>query len=258
MKKNILLLLFFALLLSGCGKVSKDVFLSYDPEYKYSYSNINNLALYESGLQKIRNGRTRDALEDFHKITDKDPYSHYAAEAKAMIIFVNYLIGEVPEVRVAIDKFRIYYPNSPYTPWVDYIEGVSAYNEVIDVRRDQQVALVSTRIFKNLAAKYPDSLYAGDINLRIEFLHNQLAAKHLNIARYYEKRKDYVAAIKRYQDVIYGYGNTIYVAEALHRLSSTLLRIGIKDEAQKVAAVLGRNYPSSYWYRETKKLFEKK
>ncbi len=256
MKKNILLLFLF-LLLSSCGQVSKDVFLSYDSEYKYSYSNINNLALYESGLQKIRDGRTHDALEDFHKITDKDPYSHYAAEAQAMIIFVNYLIGEVPDVRVGIDKFRIYYPNSPYTPWVDYMEGLSAYDEVIDVRRDQQVALASIHIFKNLASKYPNAIYAEDIGLRIEFLHNQLAAKHLNIARYYEKRKDYVAAIKRYQDVIYNYGNTIYVAEALHRLSSTLLRVGIKDEAQKIAAVLGRNYPSSYWYKETKKLFEK-
>ncbi len=257
MKKNILLLLILSLLLSSCGKVSKEVLLSYDSEYKYSYSNINNLALYESGLQKIRDGRVRDSLEDFHKITDKDPYSHYAAEAQAMIIFANYLIEEVPEVRVAIDKFRIYYPNSPYTPWVDYIEGISAYDEVIDVRRDQQVAMISSHIFKNLASKYPNEVYTEDIILRLEFLHNQLAAKHLNIARYYEKRKDYVAAIRRYQDVIYDYGNTIYVAEALHRLSSTLLRVGIKDEAQKVAAVLGRNYPKSYWYRETKKLFEK-
>ena len=76
----------------------------------------------------------------------------------------------------------------------------------------------------------------------------------MQIGRYYLKRDDTLAAINRFRSVVENYQTTSHVPEALHRLVEAYLKLGIKPEAQKYAAVLGANYPNSLWYRDSYKL----
>ena len=84
-----------------------------------------------------------------------------------------------------------------------------------------------------------------------------MASKEMYIGRYYMKKEKWIAAINRFQFVVKHYDTTIYIEEALHRLVEVYYKIGLVEEAQKVASVLGYNYASGEWYKNSYRVFNK-
>jgi outer membrane protein assembly factor BamD len=123
------------------------------------------------------------------------------------------------------------------------------------VRRDQKMTEMALDYLQQVADRFPESRYAKDAKLKIDLTLDHLAGKEMEIGRYYLGRKQYQAAINRFQKVSEGYQTTTHVPEALHRLTECYLSLGITDEARKTAAVLGHNYPNSSWYKDTYRLF---
>ena len=96
-----------------------------------------------------------------------------------------------------------------------------------------------------------------DAKFKLLLIDNLLASKELYIGKYYLDKKKWIPAINRFKNVINDYDTTIYVEEALYRLVEIYYRIGLKQESEKYAKLLGYNYQSSEWYKESYKVFNK-
>ena len=104
---------------------------------------------------------------------------------------------------------------------------------------------------------YPETDYAIDSSFKLDLINDILASKEMYIGLYYIERKKWIPAINRFRNVIDDYSTTMYVEEALHRLVEIYYLLGLKQEAQKYASLLGYNYKSSKWYEKTYILFNK-
>ena len=128
---------------------------------------------------------------------------------------------------------------------------MSYYEQITDVGRDQEVTQLALVSLEEVVRRFPASEYARDAGLKIDLTRDHLAGKEMSVGRYYLKRGQYVAAINRFRTVVESYQSTTHVPEALHRLTETYLALGVENEAQPAAAVLGHNIPRSDWYMDS-------
>jgi len=133
---------------------------------------------------------------------------------------------------------------------------VSQFDQIIDVGRDQARSDLALRAFTEVMARFPDSDYARDAELKMDMVRDQLAGKEMEIGRYYLQRSEHLAAINRFRKVVTDYQTTTHVPEALHRLVEAYLSLGLQGQAQQAAGVLGHNYPGSEWYSDTYALMQ--
>ena len=154
----------------------------------------------------------------------------------------------------SLDHFVKLYPNNELTPYAYYLTAICYYEQISDVGRDQKITEQALAALREVVRRFPDTEYARDAKIKEDLTLDHLAGKEMQIGRYYLKRDDTLAAINRFRNVVENYQTTSHVPEALHRLVEAYLKLGIKAEAMKYAAVLGANYPSSSWYRDSYKL----
>jgi outer membrane protein assembly factor BamD len=143
------------------------------------------------------------------------------------------------------------HPGHRKTPYAYYLKALAYYVQISDVGRDQKMTRLSLDTLKEVINRYPNSDYARDARLKFDLTRDHLAGKHMAIGRYYQVRGNFVSAINRYRTVIEKYQTTTHVPEALHRLTESYLALGVTDEAQMSAAVLGHNFPGSRWYEDS-------
>ena len=105
--------------------------------------------------------------------------------------------------------------------------------------------------------KYPNTDYAIDLRFKKDLIQNQLAAKELFVAKYYVSTQKWVPAIKRLKIIIEDYDKTIFVEEALHRLVEIHYHLGLELEAKKYAKILGYNYNSGDWFKQSYKILNR-
>jgi len=127
----------------------------------------------------------------------------------------------------------------------------SYYNQIPDVTRDQEQTERAVVALQELIDRYPKSEYVADARYKIQVTKDQLAGKEMEVGRFYLQRRNYTAAINRFRDVVSKYQTTRHVEEALMRLSEAYMALGIVNEAQTAAAVLGHNFPGSQWYKDS-------
>jgi outer membrane protein assembly factor BamD len=132
------------------------------------------------------------------------------------------------------------------------------YENIIDEKKDLEPLLLSKEKFEYIVKNFPETDFAQDSIYKLALIQDVLASKEMHIGKYYLKRKKWIAAINRFKTVLSDYETTVYVEEALHRLVETYYKIGLVDEAEKYANVLGYNYQSSKWYEQSYKIFNKK
>ncbi|KKL19239.1 hypothetical protein LCGC14_2467490, partial [marine sediment metagenome] len=142
----------------------------------------------------------------------------------------------------------------PDAPYADYLKGLSFYEQISDVTRDQKMTRLALSTLTELVARFPNSKYARDAKLKIDLTHDHLAGKEMEIGRYYLRRDHYTAAINRFRVVVEDFQTTTHTAEALHRLVESYLSLGLDKEAQTAGAILGHNYRGSEWYEDSYKL----
>jgi len=154
----------------------------------------------------------------------------------------------------AAKRFTTLHPGHKDAPYGDYLIALSEYERIADVRRDQRQTEKAVEALEEIARRYPDTPYAADAKQKAKLGYDRLAAKEMDIGRYYVKQGDYLAGINRFKKVIIDYQQTTQTPEALYRLTEAYMALGIVSEAQTAAAVLGQNYPNSEWYKDAYQL----
>ena len=133
----------------------------------------------------------------------------------------------------------------------------SAYfDNIPDVTRDQRATRQALDALDDVIRKYPDTEYAAAARKKADVARDQLAGKEMVVGRYYLEQRNYTGAINRFKVVITQYQTTRQVEEALFRLTEAYMALGIVNEAQTAAAVLGYNFPDSPWYKDAYKLVQ--
>jgi outer membrane protein assembly factor BamD len=213
--------------------------------------------IYKRGELELETGKDAgDALKYFQEVERLYPYTEYAKRALIMQAFTLHKSMEYEEARAASQRFLDFYPGDEDAPYALYLMALSYYDQIDEVGRDQGLTFQALIGMRDVIETYPDSEYARSAILKFELAFDQLAAKEMEIGRYYLKRRHYTAAINRFRSVVQDFQTTSHTAEALHRLTESYLALGLTDEAQTSAAILGFNYQSSPFYDDSFRLLK--
>jgi outer membrane protein assembly factor BamD len=214
--------------------------------------------IFTSGEKEILRKRYGDAAEKFTEVERLYPYSDWAKRALIMQVYSFHKDQSYENVVSAANRFIEFHPNDKDVPYAYYLIGLSYYDQVLAIGRDQELAKEALRVFSLITKEYPESKYASSSQIRFNFLRDHLASKEMEVGRYYLKRYHYAPAINRFRGVIEEYSTTSQVTEALHRLAEAYLSLGLVNEAQTAGAILGFNYRSTEWYGRTFELLSSK
>ena len=204
---------------------------------------------YKRGMDSFHDRRYDDAVSNFDDLERQHPYSKLVPVAMIKSAYSSYRALKYDDAVLTLDRFIQLFPGNQYAPYAMYLKAMCYYERIVDVEREQKMTNLSREAFSNLISRFPDSVYAKDARLKMDFTRSHLAGKEMEIGRYYLFRNNYVAALNHFTEVINKYQETVHVAEALYRMVELYLSIGLDDEALKMAAILGKNYPSNIWYK---------
>lgn len=238
----------FALLnLSGCSKSKNPVFRKIDAEE----------VLYNDAVSNLERGKYESALAKIEDIELEYPNSNNLQKALYLKAKALHSTSRYDESNDVIDTFLIRFPHSEFAEELLFTKSLNYYERVIDIGRDQHMTFIAYESLKKFHAQYPNSSYSIQAKLKLEYLEAALAGKEMDIGYFYYKKKNYSAALRRFQNVIENYSTTIFTPEALYRTSEIFLILHMPKQAKVYAAVLGENYPNSKWYHKIYQNFEK-
>ena len=249
-KKNFIILQIFLviLLLSNCTSVNKN-----DNTLQLSDNEI-----YSKGLTFIEKGNFEKAILEFDEVFLNYPFSSLASKSEIMSAYSLFQNNELNKAIIKLKNFIEMNPKGEMTEYAHYLLAMCYYVQVSNEGRDPNLSIKALNSFKLINSKYPNSKYAKDSRLKIQFLNNSLAKNELNVGKFYLKRGAPASSIHRFKFILQNYHNTSVVPETLYRLSEALLMIGLQDEAIKSSAILDYNFPKNNWTKLSKKLFKKK
>lgn len=212
--------------------------------------------IYNEAMDYMEAGRYTAAAKTFDEVERQHPYSKWATKAQIMAGYALYMEGKYDDAIIALNRFIDLHPGHKDAAYAWYLKGLSYYEQISDVARDQRMTEGALDAFDNLVRRFPDSDHARDARLKVDLAHDHLAGKDMDVGRYYLQAGNHLAAIGRFRRVIEKWGTTTHVPEALHRLTEAYLALGVVEEARFTAAVLRHNYPDSEWYRDSWALLE--
>jgi outer membrane protein assembly factor BamD len=249
-----------AIALSGSGCSMFDQFNPFGGDkYKMEVTpDVPASKTYDQGLEKLANGSPAEAAKKFTDLGKQYPTSDWARKGLLMTTYANYQAGDYTTAETSAERYLKDYPNSPEADYVLYLQANSYYMQIPDISRDQEKTAKALETFQSVVQKYPKSEYAEDAKYKIDVTQDQLAGKEMSIGRFYLSRRNFTAAINRFRNVLQYYQTTRHAAEALYRLVEAYLGLGITEEAQTAAAVLGHNFPDSQWYHDAYDLLKGK
>jgi outer membrane protein assembly factor BamD len=208
--------------------------------------------LYNQGLYLLNQQQDyKEAAKKFDEVDRQNPYSDWARKALLMSAYSYYESQQYTDCINSAERYVTLHPGSPDAAYAQYLIGASYYDQILDVSRDQARAEKAINALEEVVRKYPDSEYATAAHKKIDMARDQLAGKEMEIGRYYMNKRDFVGAINRFKVVVTQYQTTRHVEEALERLTEAYVALGLMDEAQTAAAVLGHNFPDSPWYKDS-------
>ena len=214
--------------------------------------------LYNAAKDRLDRHDYKTAAALFDEVERQHPYSVWARRAELMSAFSYYLAHSYPESIQSAQRFLSIHPGNRDAPYAMYLVAVDYYEQITDVTRDQKITQQALDAMGDLMRRYPDSPYSADARLKVDLINDHLAGKEMEIGRFYQRRRDWLASTYRFRKVVDDYQQTSHVAEALMRLTESYLALGVPDEARKSAAVLGANYPGTDWYAHAFALIQKK
>jgi outer membrane protein assembly factor BamD len=207
--------------------------------------------LYNEGLFLLNDQKDfKSAAKKFEEVDRQHPYSDWARKSLIMSAFAYYEGGDYDESITAAKRYVTLHPGSPDAAYAQFLIGSSYFDRIPDISRDQDRTEKALAELEEVVRKFPNTEYAVSAKKKIEIARDQLAGKEVDIGRWYMQKKDYTGAINRFKVVVTRYQTTRHVEEALMRLTEAYMTLGIVDEAQTSAAVLGHNFPDSPWYQD--------
>ncbi len=248
MLRFIFIISILALLIS----CSKENDIIYKPSEK-----LDPYLLYEEAYNAFER---RDFFFANKKFTEAElnfTISELAAKSSIMASFSLYGISFYNQAEENLKRFLKTYPADKNIIYAHYLLAIIYYEQISDEKKDLKPLLNAKAKIEFFLKEYPNSEYAIDLNFKKDLIENQLAAKELYIAKYYISVKKWIPALNRLKKIVQDYDKTIYVEEALHRLVEINYYLGIKEEANRYAAILGYNYNSSEWYKESYRILNK-
>ena len=212
---------------------------------------------YNEGLNFLDDNYPLKAAEKFNEAELLYPQSLWAPRSSLMSAYSFYYGSYYVDAIEELNRFIEIYPNHERIVYAYYLLGMCHYEQIADEKKDLGSIVDAQQNFKYVLENYPDSDFALDSQFKLELIQQILASKEMYLAKYYIQKEKWIPAINRYKNVLDKFETTIYVEEALHRLVEIHYKIGLIDESKKYAALLGYNYQSSEWYRESYKVFNK-
>ena len=212
---------------------------------------------YEEGMRALEQGDSLFAAKKFNEAEILFPQADSAPKSAIMAAYSYYKQDYYDDSIAELNRFLKVYPSHENIDYVYYLLGLCYFEQIVDEKKDLQSIINAKEIFEILLEKFPNTDYALDADFKINLINDILASKEIYLGRYYFDKKKWIPAINRFRNVVDNYDTTIYTAEALHRLVEVYYTIGLVEEAQKYAQVLGYNYQSSQWYENSYSLFDK-
>ena len=245
-------ILFFLLILASCSKnnIEKSVI-------KEKSLELQVLEAYDIGKDALDGGDVLYAAKKFNEVETLFPQSDLAPKSALMAAYSYYTQDYYADSIAELERFIKVYPYHKDISYAHYLIGVCFFEQIVDEKKDLQSIKNAKNKFNFILKEFPNTEYALDAEFKISLINDILASKEMYVGRYYFDRKKWISAINRFRTVIDDYDTTIYTAEALHRLVEVHYTIGLIDEAEKYAKLLGYNYGSSEWYQNTYSLFDK-
>ncbi|HEY6995403.1 MAG TPA: outer membrane protein assembly factor BamD [Xanthobacteraceae bacterium] len=236
-----------ALALGACSLFDKDTVVPDEPADK----------LYNEGLYLLNDKKdAKTAAKKFEEVDRQHPYSDWARKSLIMAAYAYYEAGAYDDCINSAKRYVTLHPGSPDAAYAQYLIGSSYFDQIPEISRDQERTEKAVQTLEEVARKYPDSEYAVASKRKIEIARDQLAGKEMDIGRQLLNSRNYTGAINRFKVVVTRYQRTRHVEEALLRLTEAYMALGIVEEAQTSAAVLGHNFPDSRWYKDAYALMQ--
>ena len=247
---NFLIILFF--LYSCSGKDNEKVSVIGDGELE-----TQMIEAYKEGMRELEKGDVIYASKKFNEAELLYPQSAWASKSILMAAYAFYSQNYYDRSILELERFISKYPKHKNIDYAYFLLAMNYYETIVDEKKDLEPLLLSKEKFEYIIQNFPETDFAQDSKYKLGLIQDVLASKEMHIGKYYLKKKKWVAAINRFKTVISDYETTVYVEEALHRLVETYYKIGLVEEAEKYASVLGYNYQSSKWYEATYIIFNK-
>ncbi len=250
---RVIFLLIIIFSLNSCSK---------DDQMKKSVVKEKSLELqvleaYKEGKDALESGDILYAAKKFNEAETLYPQSTWAPKSALMAAYSYYVQDYYGDAIAELERFIRVYPSYKDLDYVHYLLGVCYFEQIVDEKKDLGAIKDAKIKFNYLIEKYPDTEYALDANFKLDLINEYLASKEMYIGRYYFQKKKWISAINRFRTVVDDYDTTIYTPEALHRLVEVHYTIGLIEEAERYAQLLGYNYGSSEWYENSYSLFNK-
>jgi outer membrane protein assembly factor BamD len=238
-----------ALSLGACSLFDKDTVIPDEPADK----------LYNEGLYLLNSKKDpKAAAKKFEEVDRQHPYSDWARKSLIMTAFAYYEARAYDDCINSARRYVTLHPGSPDAAYAQFLIGSSYFDQIPEISRDQDRTEKAVQTLEEVARKYPDSEYAVAAKRKIEIARDQLAGKEMDIGRQLLNSRNYAGAINRFKVVVTRFQRTRHVEEALLRLTEAYMALGIVEEAQTSAAVLGHNFPDSRWYKDAYALMQSK
>ncbi len=215
------------------------------------------IQIYKEALESMNKGQFYFAAQKFTEAENIMPEVDQSSKAAVMAGFCYYSISFYDEAISIFDSYLRKYPADKNVPYVTYLKTLSFYEQILDEEKDILPLLESQNLINDFIKKYPNTDYSLDLKFKLGLIQNQLAAKEIYVAKYYIKTQKWIPAINRLKNVVNNYEETIFIEEALHRLVEIYYNLGLIEESEKTAKILGYNYNSGEWYEKSYTLLNK-
>ena len=242
----------FIFLLSSCSKeVTKENLI------KEKSLELQVIEAYQEGIEALEGGDVLFAAQKFNEAEILFPQGEWAPKSALMAAYSYYTQDYYGDAIAELERFIKIYPLHKNLQYAYYLLAICYYEQIVDEKKDLQSIVNAKKNFQIILDKYPNTEYAIDADFKLDLINDILAAKEMYIGLYYFEKKKWIPAINRFREITDNYDTTIYAEEALHRLVEVHYILGLVDEAEKYAQLLGYNYQSSKWYENSYSLFNK-
>ncbi len=246
-------LLLLTLMLFSCSKEEKKISVIQETR-----QDLEMVVVYKDAYKSLNEGDPYYAAKRFLEAELLFPQSRWASRSALMASYSYYLQNYYAEALSNLERFLITYPKDENLAYAHYLIAMCYYETIEDEKRDTEPLIKAKEKFVFILKNYPNTDFALDAKFKVGLINDIIASKEMYLGRHYLKKGKWIAAINRFKFVVNQYDQTIFVEEALHRLVEINYKIGLKDESQKYANLLGYNYLSSEWYKKSYKVFNEK
>ena len=252
-KFKIILILFSLIFLYSCSKKTENIKVIKETDQK-----MEMISAYENGMDLFEIGDYFASSKKFLEAEILFPQSEWAPKSVLMASYSYYMQSYYTLAIENIKRYFKTYPNDKNKAYAHYLLAICYYETIEGEKKDLAPLLLSKKEFNFVIKNFPNTDYAYDAKFKIDLINDILAAKEVYIGRHYIKKKKWIPALNRFKNVLKEYETTIHVEEAIHRLVEIYYKLGMEEESLKYASLLGYNYNSGEWYKETYKIFNRK